>query len=68
MAKSEYFLYGADRSVYTGKARSYFRKKGLNFETRPTSHPGPQIPATDNVSKNCIPAPRERSQGVLDVR
>jgi len=26
MAKSEYFLYGADRSLYTGKARSYFRK------------------------------------------
>ena len=40
MSNREYFLYGGDMSLYTGKARSYLRKKGVHFETRPTSHPG----------------------------
>ena len=36
----DYFLYGSAMSFYTGKARSYLRKKGLRFEMRSTSHPG----------------------------
>ena len=55
MAKSEYFLYGADRSLYTGKARSYLRKKGLNFEPRPTSHPGPPCGGRDRPSLSADP-------------
>ena len=37
---ADYFLYGSEMSLYTGKARSYLRKKGVRFETRSTSHPG----------------------------
>jgi glutathione S-transferase len=40
MSTNEYFLYGGDMSLYTGKTRSYLRKKGVGFETRQTSHPG----------------------------
>lgn len=36
----DYFLYGSSMSLYTGKARSYLRKKGVSFEMRSTSHPG----------------------------
>ena len=39
MAKPDYFLYGSELSLYTGKARCYLRKKGVHFETRSTLHP-----------------------------
>jgi glutathione S-transferase len=39
-AGSDYFLYGGDMSLYTGKARSFLVKKGVRFETRSPHHPG----------------------------
>ncbi|MCE2392421.1 MAG: glutathione S-transferase [Proteobacteria bacterium] len=40
MRRPEYFLYGSQFSLYSGKARSYLRKKGVRFEARSTYHPG----------------------------
>ena len=40
MPGPDYFMYGNEFSLYSGKARSYLRKKGVSFETRSTSHPG----------------------------
>ncbi|MEZ5573220.1 MAG: glutathione S-transferase N-terminal domain-containing protein [Halioglobus sp.] len=34
---ADYILYGADHSLYTGKARAYMRYKGLNWEERVAS-------------------------------
>ncbi len=39
MTQEPYCLYGTEVSLYTGKARSYFRKKGIAFEERVPSHP-----------------------------
>ncbi|MBW2269224.1 MAG: glutathione S-transferase N-terminal domain-containing protein [Deltaproteobacteria bacterium] len=40
MSQPHYILYGNEMSLYTGKGRSYLRKKGVRFETRSTNHPG----------------------------
>lgn len=34
-----YYLYGAPHSAYTGKARSYLIKQGIDFEERAFGHP-----------------------------
>lgn len=42
---ADYILYGADHSLYTGKARAYMRFKGLNWE---------EVTATREVYKSII--------------
>jgi len=37
--QGKYALYGAYASLYTGKARSYLRKKGISFIERMPAHP-----------------------------
>lgn len=41
-------------SLYTGKARSYLRKKGVRFEMRSTSHPG-YARVAERVGRNYQP-------------
>lgn len=40
MSDAPYILYGVQLSLYTGKVRSYLRKKRLHFVERETWHPG----------------------------
>lgn len=40
MSESPYILYGLQLSLYSGKVRSYLRKKRLHFVERETWHPG----------------------------
>ena len=48
------FLYGAEPSLYTGKTRSYLRKKGIAFQERNASHPRYREVA-GIVGRNIIP-------------
>ena len=48
-------LYGSPPSLYSGKARSYLRKAGIEFEERLHSHPDYSARILPAISRFVIP-------------